>query len=254
MHEIVGDVVASRHCDHEIGTAVVGWASGFDGIAELVVSSGDGLTAYDTSVPASTAVMIQPLACVLYAVEQLGNVAGSTVAVIGQGPIGLLFSHALKQRGARHVIGIDRVERSDAAHLFGVDETVTATADRWAATLSDADRPSLVVEAVGHQVSTLRSCVESVAFGGEIFYFGIPDDLVYPFEMMTFLRKNLTLRSGATIERRRVLADAVAYLDANPGLREGYVTHVFPASDVQDAFTAALTPKPGQFKIAVDMA
>lgn len=35
-------------------------------------------------------------ACVLYAVEQLGDVSGRTVEVIGQGPIGLLFSHVLK--------------------------------------------------------------------------------------------------------------------------------------------------------------
>ena len=38
---------------------------------------------------ATTAVMLQPLACVRYAVEQLGDVSGQTVGVICQGPIGL---------------------------------------------------------------------------------------------------------------------------------------------------------------------
>ena len=50
----------------------------FDGIAELVVADGDGLARYDTGLPATTAVMLQPLACVLYAVEQLGDVSGQT--------------------------------------------------------------------------------------------------------------------------------------------------------------------------------
>lgn len=254
LHEVVGEVVASRHPDHSPGDLVVGWASMFDGIAELVVTHGDGLAGYDTTLPATTAVMLQPLACVLYAVEQLGDVSGRTAAVIGQGPIGLLFSHVLKARGAARVVGVDPVDRSDVAPVFGVDETVTARAERWAGSLSDADRPSVVVEAVGHQISTLQPALDAAAFGGQVFYFGVPDDPVYPFDMMTFLRKNLTLRSGVALERQRVLADAGAYLTAHPELRDGYVTHVHPVADVQAAFGAAVSPRPGQLKIALDMA
>jgi threonine dehydrogenase-like Zn-dependent dehydrogenase len=231
----------------------VGWASLFDGIAELVVTDGDGVAGFDRGLPATTAVLLQPLACVLYAVEQLGDVSGQSVAVIGQGPIGLLFSHVLKARGAARVTGVDPVDRSDVASVFGVDETVTARAERWAARLSDADRPSVVVEAVGHQVSTLQPALDAVAPRGQVFYFGVPDDPVYPFDMMTFLRKNLTLRSGVTLDRRRVLADAGAHLAAHPVLRDCYVTHVHPVADVQLAFEAAVTPRPGQLKIAVDM-
>jgi threonine dehydrogenase-like Zn-dependent dehydrogenase len=253
MHEIVGEVVASRHPDHSPGDLVVGWASMFDGIAELVVTDGDGLAGFDADLPATTAVMLQPLACVLYAVEQLGDVSGQSVAVIGQGPIGLLFSHVLKARGARRVTGIDPVDRTDVAPVFGVDDMVTARAERWAGRLSDADRPSVVVEAVGHQISTLAPALDAVAFGGQVFYFGVPDDPIYPFDMMTFLRKNLTLRSGVALERRRVLAGAGSYLTEHPELRECYVSHVHPVADVQAAFGAAISPRPGQLKIAVDM-
>src|SRR5215212_10276357 len=48
---------------------VVGWASMFDALAGLVVTDGEGLAPYDASLPPTTAVMLQPLACVLYAVE-----------------------------------------------------------------------------------------------------------------------------------------------------------------------------------------
>ncbi len=253
MHEVVGEVVASRHPAHSRGDLVVGWASMFDAIAEFVVTDGDGLAGYDPALPATTAVMLQPLACVLYAVEQLGDVSGQRVAVIGQGPIGLLFSAVLADRGATRVTGVDPVDRSDVAGVFAVDEVVTARAERWAAALPEADRPSVVVEAVGHQVSTLQPALDAVAAGGQVFYFGVPDDPVYPFDMMTFLRKNLTLRSGIALERRRVLAEAGAFLAAHPALREAYVTHVHPVADVEAAFTAAIAPRPGQLKIAVDM-
>jgi L-iditol 2-dehydrogenase len=253
MHEVVGEVVASEHPGHSPGDLVVGWASMFDALAELVVTDGEGLAPYDTSLPATTAVMLQPLACVLYAVEQLGDVSGQRAAVIGQGPIGLLFSSVLKARGAARVTGVDPVDRTDVASVFGVDEAVTARAERWAAGLSDADRPSVVVEAVGHQISTLQPALDAVAHGGQVFYFGVPDDPVYPFDMMTFLRKNLTLRSGVALERRRVLTDAGAYLAEHPELRDSYVTHVHPVADVEAAFGAAIAPRPGQLKIAVDM-
>ena len=250
---MAGEVVASGHPAHRPGDRVVGWASGFDGLAELVLTDGDGLAGYHPALPPPTAVMVQPLACVLYAADQIGDVAGATVAVVGQGPIGLLFSHVLKARGARHVVGVDRVDRTAVAADFGVDETVTASAGAWAAGLRGRDRPALVVEAVGHQVGTLRTCVEAVAPGGQVFLFGIPDDPVYPFDVGLFLRKNLTLRSGVTHERRRVLRDADAYLAGHPALRDAYVTDVRPVAEVQAAFLAAARPRPGQCKITLDM-
>ncbi|MGR7026793.1 zinc-binding dehydrogenase [Geodermatophilus sp. URMC 62] len=251
MHEVAGSVVASRHPDLQVGDDVVGWAPRFDGLAELVVCDGDGLHAHDRRFPARTAVMIQPLACVLYAMEQVRPVAGRTVAVIGQGPIGLLFGHVAKAAGAARVVGVDAVDRSDLAATFGVDEPVWAASDLWAASLPAGDRPDLVVEAVGHQTATLTHAVEAAAFGGEVFYFGVPDELVYPLPMWLMLRKNLTLRAGVTLERRRVLALAERYLREHPELAERYVSHVFGVDDAQAAFEHAVRPAPGQVKMVV---
>lgn len=253
LHEVAGRVLASRHAEIAVGEQVVGWASRFDGLAELTVTSGDGLYRHRTGLPPETAVVLQPLACVLYAVEKVRSVSGRTVAVIGQGPIGLLFSHVAKTAGARHVIGVDRVDRTGLAASFGVDDMVHASSDQWAGTLSDGERPDVVFEAIGHRTATLDHAVEAVAFGGEIFYFGIADDPSYPFAMRTFQRKNLTLRSGITTERRRMLAAAGAYLADHPGLVDAYVTHVLVATAAQQAFDMALTPAPGQVKIVLTM-
>jgi L-iditol 2-dehydrogenase len=253
MHEVVGEVLVSKHPALPVGTNVVGWASRFDAIAEYVVSDGAGLIAYDTSLAPTTAIAIQPLACVLYAVEQIaGGIAGKRAAVLGQGPIGLLFSHVLNDQGAT-VTGVDRVDRTSHASAFGVTQTATFNADRWAASLGPADRPQLIVEAVGHQVTTLRIALDAAAFGGHVFYFGVPDDANYPLEMMTLFRKNLTLQGGWTMDRRRVLQEAADYFTAHPELQEAYVSRVYKADEVQRAFEAACAPKPGQFKIALDM-
>jgi threonine dehydrogenase-like Zn-dependent dehydrogenase len=252
LHEVAGEVVVSKHPAHAVGDTVVGWASRFDAIAEYTVTDGAGLVAYDPSLAATTAIAIQPLACVLYAVERMTGVAGTRAAVLGQGPIGLLFSHVLNERGAR-VTGVDRVDRSSGADVFGVTETVTASADDWASSLRESDRPQLIVEAIGHQVTTLGDAVDAVASGGQIFYFGLADDLTYPLEMTKLIRKNLTLRAGGTLDRRRVLGEAAGYLAAHRELRDAYVTHVFKVGEVQRAFDVAVVPKPGQFKVAIDM-
>lgn len=253
MHEVAGRVLASRHPDLREGNDVVGWADRFDGLAEVVVCQGDGLYAHDRRLPARTAVLIQPLACVLYALEQVRPLAGRSIAVIGQGPIGLLFAHLAKDAGAARVIGVDRRDRSKLAVAFGVDEMVHAASDLWVASLPLDGRPDVVVEAVGHQTATLTHALEAVAFGGEVFYFGVPDELVYPLPMRLFLRKNLTLRSGVTLDRRRVLAAAERYLAGHPELAERYVTDVVPFADAQVAYERAVRPSDEQVKVVVEM-
>ena len=251
VHEVVGEVLASRHDDHTVGDRIVGWASGFDGLSGLVVADGDGLAPYDPALSAAHAVALQPLACVLYAMEQLSPLKGEHVAVIGQGSIGLLFSYAAKALGAGHVTGVDPVDRDGIGKEFGVDTIVRATSDRWVSHLDAADCPDIVIEAVGHQVATLGHAIEAAAPGGTVLYFGVPDDDSYPISMRAMLRKNLTLKSGVTLDRRRVLDAANRFAQDHPDLLAAYVTHTFGVDEVQSAFDLACRPVPERAKIAI---
>lgn len=251
IHEVVGEVLASRHPEHQQGDRVVGWASGFDGLMERVVADGNGLAPYDSGLTAELAIGLQPLACVLYAAEQLPDMAGRRVAVIGQGSIGLLFSYVAKAAGAARVIGVDPIDRSTLGPLFGVDTTVRSTSDRWVRHLQPEDKPDIVIEAVGHQVATLADAVAAAAFGGTIFYFGVADDESYPISMRTMLRNNLTLKSGVTLDRRRVLRRADEFAREHPDLLGNYLTHTFRVDEVQAAFELACRPTPDRVKIAI---
>ena len=251
IHEVAGEVVASRHPDHRPGDRVVGWASGFDGLMELVISDGNGLAPYDPGLNPAHAVGLQPLACVLYACEQLPELAGRHVAIIGQGSIGLLFSYVVKAAGAHRVTGVDPVDRTSHATAFGVDDPVRATSDRWVSRLAPGDRADVVIETVGHQVATLGHAIEAAAPGGTVFYFGVADDDAYPISMRTMLRNNLTLKSGVTHDRRRVLELAGKFADEHPDLLGSYLTHTFGVDDVQGAFDLACRPVPERIKIAI---
>ena len=119
--------------------------------------------------------------------------------MIGQGSIGLLFSHALKARGAAWVTGVDRVDRSDVAAAFGVDEVVWNDAAAWARDREAAS--DIVVEAVGHHAGPLEAAVTALAPHGTVLAFGVPDETHYAFPFMAFFRKHATLIAGAATDR-----------------------------------------------------
>jgi L-iditol 2-dehydrogenase len=249
LHEVLGRVRASTDPDLRPGDRVVGWASASNGLAELVATDGAGLHPVRGHVGGPYAVVAQPLACVLYAVDQLGDVRGKRVAVFGLGSIGVLFAWVLRQQGAAEVIGVDPVDRTGSRDAFGLDEVVVAESRSWAAGVEN--RPDVVVEAVGHQTGTVADAVAAVADGGTVYCFGIPLRETYPVDLNAVVRRNLRIIGGLTRERRQVLGRALAHLEQQPGLADDLVTHVLSAGDANRAYAAACTPRRDQLKIVL---
>ena len=79
----------------------------------------------------------------------------------------------------------------------------------------------------------------------------MPDDDCYPISMRAMLRNNLTLKSGVTLDRRRVLAAADEFAKDHPELLATYLTHTFGIGEVQAAFDLACRPVPERIKIAI---
>ena len=187
----------------------------------------------------------------LYAVEQLPDLTGRHVAVIGQGSIGLLFSYVAKAAGAAHVTGVDPVDR-DAVGQGVRRRHRRARHQRPVGEPPEPGcRPDIVIEAVGHQVATLEPRDRGGGVRRHGLLFRCPDDDSYPISMRTMLRNNLTLKSGVTLDRRRVLAAADEFARAHPELLPDYLTHTFGVDEVQAAFELACRPAPERIKIAI---
>ena len=184
--------------------------------------------------------------------EQLPKLEGRHVAVIGQGSIGLLFSYAAKASGRRATSPAStRSTATPSPRSSAWTPWFAPPATAGSSHLQPNDKPDVVIEAVGHQVATLGHAIEAAAFGGTVFYFGVPDDDSYPISMRSMLRKNLTLKSGVTLDRRRVLRRADEFARDHPELLTNYLTHTFAVDDVQAAFELACRPVPERVKIAV---
>jgi threonine dehydrogenase-like Zn-dependent dehydrogenase len=256
MHEVVGTVIATRSEELQVGQRVVGWALAFDGLSEQVVVSASSVHALsDTSSfsPAEQTV-IQPLACVIYAADRLPNLQGKRVAIIGLGPIGMLFAHVAHQYGAASVSGIDLVDRSKVASQFGIDECFCMSSELWAQTLSPDDAPDVIIEAVGHQVSTLEHAVQSVRNEGTIYYFGLADDSAYGLDLRAMQRKNVTLMSGVTPypAHKPCLAKADAYITEHPELPKNLISHAYDTASIQNAYDVAAVASNDRIKVVIE--
>ena len=251
MHEIVADVVTSSAPGLEPGMRVVGTALRAHGLAELFLNPASQLVPLSADLNLDAAAVIQPLATVLNAIERIGSVAGLDAAVIGLGPLGLLFTHVLASRGARSVAGVDLVDRRDIASSFGLTETFTGSSREWAASVeASGRRPQVCIEAVGKKQETLVDAVLALDVGGSLCCFGLPDeDCLLP--MRRLFRKDITISTGITRDWQRFLNASQHYVRANPQLGSIYVTSVFGVDDAQEAFRTAARPAAGRLKVVI---
>lgn len=178
-HENVGVVERSR-CDTVAeGTRVLAHPRSFNGFAEYVVSEGRHTTPLPTDAPdPGVFVVAQPMATVLRALSRTRTVVNERCAVVGLGPIGLIFVNLLSRFGASQVIGVDLIPwRLDWARKMGATHTVDASREdvvRRVRALTDGEGVDLCVEATG-QPETLAAASHLPRYQGRLYVFGVPD-------------------------------------------------------------------------------
>jgi len=122
------------------------------------------------------AAMVEPLACVLRGWQETNAEAGDTVAVIGGGPVGLMFLQVAKLTGCRVISVVKRNSQGAAARRLGADDVVQITkvsdpVDAVCALSENARGADVVVEAVGRPEAWEWS-TRMVRKGGTVNFFG----------------------------------------------------------------------------------
>ena len=252
VHEVVGEVVEATTAQFASGQRVVGALGRDGGLAEYVVADGSRLVAVPEELNDVEAVSVQSLATILRAASKLPEPVGKRAVVLGAGPIGLAFCHVLKHYGTAQVTAIDPVDRTGTAEAFGADRFFHMTSAEWLKTLKVADRPDIVIEAVGHQQATLRDAILGVADHGFVFGFGEPDDVNYEVPYEELYLRDATLASGrTTTEWPQVLSAAGDYLLRYRGDFGAYISHVIDAKEAQRAYSLYAQPQVGRLKVVM---
>jgi threonine dehydrogenase-like Zn-dependent dehydrogenase len=201
--------------------------------------------------------LIQPLSTVLNAVNQLGELRGKSIAVVGLGSIGLFFCWLLKKKGAGYILGIDPIaQRCQVAEKLGATQTTPIrSAEHVHAVRCEPDswKPlDICIEAVGHQAQTLNDCIDLVRKQGSVLSFGVPDQPVYPIEYETFFRKNSTLIAVVTPEWSDYLSRACDLYQSSRLELAWLVTHRMHINDAGKAFALYEKHEENILKVILD--
>ncbi|MFE5490475.1 zinc-dependent alcohol dehydrogenase family protein [Streptomyces virginiae] len=124
---------------------------------------------------------------------------GSTVAVVGDGAVGLCGVLAAKRLGAERIIALGRhTVRTDIAKLFGATDVVAERGEAAEAVvreLTGGRGAHCVIEAVGTEQS-MRTAVGITRDGGAIGYVGVPHGSGTGLDLGVMFDRNITLRGG----------------------------------------------------------
>lgn len=147
-----------------------------------------------------------------------GAAPGTTVAVIGDGAVGLLAVLSARQLGAERIILMGRHEaRTDLGRRYGATDVVAARGDEGIAAVRDltgGDGAHVVVDAVGH-LPAYEQAIGIVRDGGAVSRVGVPQYEMGPIGRAQFER-NITITGG--------VAPVRAYIDRLlPGVLDGSV-------------------------------
>ncbi|GGQ48629.1 zinc-dependent alcohol dehydrogenase family protein [Couchioplanes azureus] len=132
---------------------------------------------------------------------------GKTVAVVGDGAVGLLGVLAARELGAERIIAMSRhADRQKLADEFGATDIVTERGDEGVARIKDLTGglgAHSVIEAVGTQESMLQA-IRSTRAGGHVGFVGVAHEVTLPGMELFFSGVHL---HGGPAPVRRFLPD-----------------------------------------------
>ena len=183
----------------------------------------------------SQAAFIEPLSCVVHALNRLRVRPGDDVLIFGTGPLGLVLVQALRHSGAARVVAVGRrPERLALARQFGAAEAILADPSQAGILRDLAPRGfAIVIDATG--VSTvIEQALDYLKPRGQYLVFGVA-----PMQATIKLRPYDIFRNDWTIVGSFALCytfqPAIAWLlngviDIGP-----LVSHTLPLADFPDA-------------------
>lgn len=166
-------------CPHVMREKVLGAFGQYLCIPPAVVQQ--NLFPRPTSLSPERAALLEPLACVVHALEMIDWRGVDSVLVLGLGAMGLLFAQLLPRYTNASRAGAGRRSyRVELARRFGLDPVVDLShaplAEHWPA----SRQFDVVLECTGKLDGWLEAFARTAPGGQVLFFGGLPRDVVFP--------------------------------------------------------------------------
>ncbi len=156
------------------------------GFAEYAVSDYRWTVKLPDNVTYAQGALTEPLACGLYAVNNLNAEAGQTAVVFGPGPIGLMMVQVLKSRGLKNVLLVGtrdyRLERGKELGANVIVNISDTTSPHYVAelgtTIQELNNGELADRAITatSSLSAIHMALEVTGRHATVVIFGLPGD------------------------------------------------------------------------------
>lgn len=201
---------------------------------------------------ADAGVLVEPLSIAVYGVRRADVGIGNTVAVVGQGPIGLFVDQATKAAGAR-VYGFDimparltyvqKNKLADAAY----DSSQPDTLKKFQKS-SGCDGADVVFEVVGRQ-ETLDLALALVRPGGKLVVLGLFDQPIH-LDMTHIVRNEITVLGSYTCMNS--FLPTIQLLEHGAIHTKDFITHRYPFAQAEKAFQDASNYTENRIKTVIE--
>ncbi|HON80467.1 MAG TPA: zinc-binding dehydrogenase [Spirochaetota bacterium] len=256
-HECMGVVEESKSGEFKPGELVMYYPPGLDAYREYHVADPSRLQKLPEGMDLDILVMTQLLGCVAHGAFRIDKPYNKNVVVMGQGPVGLLFTALMKNLGAKKIIAVDPLPwRGETAITMGADHAVNPSAANVIEEVKDltgGHMADIVIEAYGQDVAVINQCFDLACHNGQVAFFGICLEEAPALNFNVFFRKELRMIASVGPDLTMdypygldmILRGAV---DVSP-----LITHRMPFDDIAKAFEIATNREEKVIKIILDM-
>lgn len=256
-HECCGVVYKSRSPLFREGEKVMYYPPFLDGYKECHIADPSRLQKLpECSIPLNELLMTQVVGCVSHAVFRIDRPYKKSVVVMGQGPIGLIFTALMKRQGALKVIAVDVLDyRLAIAKQMGADFIINPEKEsviEKVKELTGSAMADIVIDAYGQKSEVINQCFELARHSGQVAFFGICLEESPRLNFNTFFRKELRMIASVGPDL------AVDYPYALQMILSGAIdiskipSHAMPFENIQKAFEMSTARKDDVIKVVLE--
>ncbi|MCX7679756.1 MAG: zinc-binding dehydrogenase [Spirochaetes bacterium] len=256
-HECCGVVLKSKSPFFDEGDRVMYYPPHLDGYKECHIAEPLRLQKLpDCEVPIKTLLLTQVVGCVSHAVFRIDRPYKKSVVIVGQGPIGLIFTALMKRHGASQVIALDLLDyRLEIAKKMGADFVINPAredAHEKVKALTEGLMADIVIDAYGQKSEVINMCFELARHNGQVAFFGICLEEKPRLDFNTFFRKELRMIASVGPELKIDYPYALQMIVSGAIDVSPLVSHTMPFEKIQEAFELAISRKENVVKVVLE--
>ena len=211
-----------------------------------------GLERIPEQVSFEQACFVEPVNTCMKGIATLRLQAGETVAVLGQGPIGIILARLAQRAGARTITSDLFVQRLKIARKYGLEDTVDASREQVVEAVRERTEgrgADAVILAVGGN-GLIRTAMDATRPGGRVLLFAqtVHGEGVFDPAAVCVEEKALLGSYSASVDLQR---ESVGFVLGKEMELAGLISHRFPLERAVEALTLAAHPQPESLKVVI---